>query len=121
MLLAADIQSGFDKLSTQDQQICETIVQLAYQVNPSLQNRIQWKAPTFTLNDNWHHWLFSITKTKKGITVTFHKGWLLEDPEKVLCGDGAHLRVLRFTDPAEIKAEILTKLISSAIRHQLDM
>jgi hypothetical protein len=121
MILTAEVQSIFDQLSAQEQEIFKTIVHLAEGVNPALQNRIQWKKPTFTLNDNWHHWIFSVVKTQKGITISFHKGWLLEDPEKALAGDGAHLRLMRFTDSAEIKNEILTNLISSAIRHQLDM
>jgi hypothetical protein len=121
MIITAEVQYVLNDLSEQERKVFETIIQLAYEVNPSLQNRIQWKSPTFTLNNNWHHWIFSITTTQKGITVTFHKGWLLEDPQKVLSGDGAHLRALRFTDTGQIKTEILANLIRNAIHHQLDM
>lgn len=121
MSLAPDVQRARDGLSGKEQAVFDTVVSIAYEVNPSFQNRMQWKVPTFTLKDNWHHWVFSLSKTKMGITLTFHKGWLLDDPRRVLGGDGKHLRMLRFADVVEIKKGILESLIRSAIRHQTDM
>lgn len=121
MALASEVQRVYDGFSEQEQEIFNTIVSIAYKINPSFQNRIQWKVPTFTLNDNWHHWIFNLAKTKSGMTLTFHKGWLLEDPKKMLSGDGKHLRMLRFTHANEIKKEILKNLLQSAIRHQTEM
>ena len=121
MTIIAEVEQIVDGLSDQEKAIFDTVVNIACKVDPSFQNRIQWKVPTFTLNDNWHHWIFSLAKTKKGMTVTFHKGWLLDDPEEALLGEGPHLRMLRFLTPGEIKKKILADLIRSAIQHQLDM
>ncbi len=121
MPLAPDVQRIRDALSRQEQEIFDAVVSIAGKVNPSFQNRMQWQKPTFTLNDNWHHWIFSLSKTKMGMTLTFHKGWLLEDPQKVLTGDGKHLRMLRFTEVAQIRKNAVKELIREAIRHQLDL
>src|SRR5512135_1249432 len=96
MQLSPDVQAVFEKFSDQDKSIIDRLVDLVTQVEPGFQNRIQWGVPTFTLHDNWHHWIFSLRKTKAGVTVLFHKGWLLADPQAALTGEGAHGRMLRF-------------------------
>jgi hypothetical protein len=55
MALALEVQHIHDNLSAQDQEIFDELVSIACKVDPSFQNRIQWKVPAFTLNDNWHH------------------------------------------------------------------
>jgi hypothetical protein len=121
MVLDPDVQRLRDGLSGKDQEVFDTVVSLAYDVNPSFQNRLQWKVPTFTLNNDWHHWIFSLAKTKMNLTMTFHKGWLLDDPSEELSGDGKHLRMLRFAGVDQIKGDVLQSLMRSAIRHQKDM
>ena len=88
MPLTPEVQRVYGNLSAQEQEIFDGVVSLAEKVDPSFQNRMQWQKPTFTLNSNWHHWIFSLSKTKMGMTLTFHKGWLLDDPQKILSGDG---------------------------------
>ena len=120
-MLTADVQHVRDHLSEQEQAIFDAIVNLAYKVKPSFQNRMQWQKLTFTLKDNWHHWVFSLSKTKLGMTLTFHKGWLLDDPHNILSGDGKHLRMSRFTAVDQIQKDLLEKLFGEAIEHQLDL
>ena len=121
MALTPDVQRVRDSLSASEQEIFDAVVSLAEKVDPAFQSRIQWQKPTFTLNDNWHHWIFSLSKTKMGMTLTFNKGWLLEDPQKILSGDGKHLRMLRFTSVTEIEKDTVEKLIRQAIQHQLEL
>lgn len=121
MTLESVVQSVRDRLSKTDQEIFDLVVNTAEKAHPAFQNRMQWQKPTFTLNDNWHHWIFSLNKTKAGMTVTFHKGWLLEDPQKRLSGEGKHLRMLRFTSASQIETACLEKLFREAIKHQLDL
>jgi hypothetical protein len=121
MRLVSGVQQIHDSLSEQDRKLFDALVSIAEEVDPSFQNRVQWQKPTFTLNDNWHHWIFSLDKTKAGMTLTFHKGWLLDDPQKILSGDGKHLRMLRFKDVAQIQKKAVKDLIHEAIRCQLDL
>lgn len=121
MMLVSDVQSVRERLSGQDQDIFDHVARLAYEVDPSFQNRMQWQKPTFTLNNNWHHWIFSLSKTKMGMTLAFHKGWLLDDPQRLLSGDGKHLRMLRFKDTGEVREDAVKELIREAIKHQLDL
>ena len=71
MILTPDIQRIRDSLSDQEQEIFDTVVRIAGKVNAAFQNKMQWQKPTFTLSDNWHHWIFSLAKTKMGITMSF--------------------------------------------------
>ena len=121
MALTPDVQRVRDSLSASEQEIFDAVVSLAEKVDPSFQSRIQWQKPTFTLNDNWHHWIFSLAKTKMGMTLSFHKGWLLDDPGRLLCGDGRHLRMIRFAAVGQIQKARLAELFREAIEHQLDL
>jgi hypothetical protein len=103
------------------QAIFDRLTSIAQSVHPAMQNAIKWHVPTFTIAKNWHHWLFSITQTRKGISLTFHKGWLLVDPTHSLLGDGKHLRHLLFTDVEQINDHILAALIAEAVLHQLEL
>jgi len=114
----ADYRSALppDQLATFDQ-----LAALARAVTPSLQAAIKWRVPTFTVNGNWHHWLFRLASTKNGLSLTFHKGWLLADPQRVLQGAGPHLRQILFTGPEQLRPDVIAALMREAIRHQLEM
>jgi hypothetical protein len=52
-------------------------------VDPRLNQAIKWGRLTFAIQGNWHHWLCSIAVTKRTSNLVFHKGVLLEDPERM--------------------------------------
>lgn len=121
MEINADVLKYRSTVSSTHQVIFDQLAAIAHQIAPDMQNAIKWRVPTFTLNGNWHHWLFSISQTKKGVTLNFHKGWLLADPEQVLQGDGKHLRQLVFTLPEQVREEVVANLMREAIRHQTEV
>jgi hypothetical protein len=108
-------------MTSPNQAIFDRITEIAQSENPAIQNAIKWRKPTFTISSNWHHWLFSIAQTKKGITLTFHKGRLLADPEQVLQSSANFMRHILFTDVLQIREQVVARLIEEAIRHQIDM
>ena len=121
MTPTADVKQYRDALTATDKQTFDSLIAIAYRVNPAFQNSVRWKAPTFTLGDNWHHWLFSITKTKGGIVLTFHKGALLRDEQGILEGSGKYMRKIVYKDVSGIDETAIAGLLREAIKHQIDM
>lgn len=121
MPLSPDVLVYRAGMTPAHQVIFDRLVEIAYGVEPGLQSAIKWRTPTFTVNGNWHHWLFSLAETKKGVSLNFHKGWLLADPSRSLQGEGRHMRQLLFTDITQIQANIVAGFVEEALRHQLEM
>ena len=114
----ADVRTA---MASDEGAIFDRLVEIAEKVSPAIQNALRWNAPTFTLADNWHHWLFSINATKLGVTLTFHKGWLLDDPRHALQGTGKHMRMLRFKSCTDIDEGVIVGLIGEAVKHHTDL
>lgn len=81
---------------------------------------IKWRRLTFTVDGNWHHWLCATAVTKRGVSLMFHKGALLDDPDLLLRGEGRYLRQVPFEDAVENPGGI-TGLVGEAVAHQSDM
>ena len=77
---------------------------------------IKWKNLTFAKNENFHHWLCSISITKKFVGLNFHFGGLLEDPNNLFTtGTSKFLRKLEFKDTAEIKSDVINDFLNQAV------
>jgi hypothetical protein len=88
--------------------------------DPGLSEAIKWGRLTFTVADNWHHWVCAVAVTKRGVSLMLHKGALLDDPLGLLQGEGRYLRQLPFAVAAD-HAEAVTDVVRSAITRQTDM
>lgn len=79
-----------------------------------VEETIKWKSPTFMFKGN----IASFMKAKKLVTLMFHKGAEIHDPNRLLEGDGKEARVARFYDmnDVEAKKEALEKVIQEWIR-----
>lgn len=81
---------------------------------------MKWGRLTFTVNGDWHHWLCGIASSKRGTRLVFHKGALLEDPDRVLTGAGRYTREV----PAAVALDrptTVAALVHSAVVHRTDM
>jgi hypothetical protein len=81
---------------------------------------IKWHRLTFTVDDNWHHWLCAIAVTKRGVNLMFHKGALLADPHARLRGEGRYLRQLTYADAVTHPGDV-AELVREAIAHQTEL
>jgi hypothetical protein len=81
---------------------------------------IKWGQLTFTVDGDWHHWLCAVAVTRRGVSLKFHKGSLLDDPAGILEGEGRYLRQLPH-DRAAADPEAVTALVRQAIARQTDM
>jgi hypothetical protein len=101
--------------------IASLIINLALEVNPEFDCEIKWDQITFTLNQNWHHWIFSISEARRGVNISFHKGALLKDPRKIFKGTGSHLRTVKYEYPEMVDPSYLKTMITQAIDRQTDL
>ena len=77
---------------------------------------MKWKSLTFAKNEDFHHWLCSISITKKFIGLNFHFGGLLEDPDSLfITGTSKFLRKLEYRETAEIKSDVIEEFLTQAV------
>jgi hypothetical protein len=88
--------------------------------DPRMSEAVKWRRLTFTVDDNWHHWLCAVAVGKQGVSLMFHKGALLDDPQQVLEGEGRYLRRIPF-DVAVRNPQAVTACVRQAIVHQTDL
>jgi hypothetical protein len=104
-----------------NKEIASLIINLASEINPEFDCEIKWDQITFTLNQNWHHWIFSVSEARHGVTVSFHKGALLKDPRKIFKGAGSHLRTIKYEYQEMIDPSYLKALIIQAVEKQTEL
>lgn len=63
---------------------------------------IKWQAPTFIYKGNIASFF---PKSKKAVSLMFHKGASIPDPSGLLEGDGDVSRVARFTDDGDLDSK----------------
>ena len=83
--------------------------------DPSVSEAIKWQAPTFNYRGNIASFF---PKSKKTVTLMFHLGATIADPEGLLEGDGAVSRVARFADAADL--EVKRSALQAIIRAWVD-
>ena len=71
---------------------------------------VKWQAPTFVFHGNIASFY---PRSKKAVSLMFHTGATLPDPEGILGGTGDTTRVARFRDADDLdaKAEALRGLV----------
>jgi hypothetical protein len=97
----------------------EEVAALVSGVDPRLTQAVKWGRLTFAVDDNWHHWLCGIAVTSKRDSLVFHKGVLLDDPERLLTGTGRYVRQLPLAG-ARQHPDAVARLVRSAIEHETD-
>lgn len=82
-----------------------------------LEETIKWSSPTFMYKGNIASFFMN---AKKFVSLMFHKGAMINDPNGLLEGDGKESRVARFNDMEDIarKKEALQSVIREWIKMQ---
>ena len=82
--------------------------------DPRVEETIKWKAPTFMFEGNIASFF---PRAKRTVTLMFHTGASLPNPDGLLEGDGETSRVARFEDAAdlEMKRAALQRLVRAWI------
>ena len=115
-----DVEEWLHKWSPAQQEQARNLAAAVHGADEAVVEAIKWRRLTFTVDDNWHHWLCAISVTKDGVSLVFHKGSLLEDSAGLLQGDGRYLRQISY-EQAKAHPEAVTALVREAIGHQTEM
>lgn len=81
-----------------------------------LQSAIKWRQLTYAVNGDFHHWICAIAVARKQVTLNFHFGALLADPEGAFRqGTSKFMRMLDYTAPAAVDAGIIARRVTEAV------
>lgn len=120
MNLPPDVVSFLAELDPVRRSAAETFVDLVLSSAPRFQLAMKWNRPTFTVDGNWHHWVCAVQPSKGRVSLEFHKGVLLDDPNSILVGDGKYLRRFTVNGKDAINPK-LVPIIRDAVAKQTDM
>ena len=118
---APEVAEHIAKEAPHHQEVIRALMDAIFQTDPGIEEAIKWNRITFTVGGNWHHWLCGIDVTKRGVTLMFHKGVLLNDPSGVLQGTGRYLRQIKPDSVTDINKDAVIALVRHAIDKQTDM
>ncbi len=95
----------------------QMVRQIILATDDKIEETIKWSSPTFMYKGNIASFFLN---AKKFVSLMFHKGATIEDPNGLLEGDGKEGRVARFEDAADIekKKAALQAVILEWIRMQ---
>ena len=82
--------------------------ELIHQVVPETSEAIKWSRPHFSMGRRPVCYLGGF---QKHVTLAFHDGRMLNDPDKILLGSGKQMKYLKFRSMDELDEEKLRKWI----------
>jgi len=95
-----------------------TVIALDHAIRESaeLDTAIKWGKLTYAAAGDFHHWICAMSVSKKQVTLAFHFGGLLPDPEGSFReGASKFLRMLDFDSPASVDMALVARTISDAL------
>ncbi len=92
----------------------QRVREIVLSTDPRIGEAIKWKSPTFMYKGNIASFFMN---AKKFVSLMFHKGASINDPNGLLEGEGKEARVARFIDLEDIenKKEALQAVIKTWI------
>ena len=82
--------------------------EIIHEVVPEATEAIKWSRPHFSLG---RRHVCYIGAFKKHVTLAFHDGRMLNDPDKILLGSGKQMKYLKFTSMEDLDEDILRRWI----------
>ncbi len=96
--------------ATEDQRVLlEEIRQLIHESNPGTTEAIKWGMPVFAKNKDYTYLRYA----KKHLTLGFYNFERIEDPDKLLEGNGKTMRHIKIKKKEDIKADLIGKWLKS--------
>jgi hypothetical protein len=107
-----DVDAWFDAYANPQKDLVKAVRDVILDADPRIEEAIKWQAPTFTYKGNLASFY---PKSTKHVSLMFHTGALLPDPDGLLEGEGETSRVARFADADDLaaKADALRRLVAA--------
>lgn len=81
-----------------------------------VESAIKWQKLTYAVNGDFHHWICAVTVTKKQVSLNFHFGALLADPEGLFRqGTSKFMRMLDYPSAEAVDADLIAGRVLEAI------
>lgn len=94
------VDAWFEKYDNPQKELVQRVREIILSVDGKIEEDIKWQAPTFGYKGNIASFF---PKAKKNVSLMFHTGASIEDPEGLLEGDGETSRVARFMDAKDVE------------------
>lgn len=93
-----------------------TAIDAAVRAVAPLDSIIRWRQLLYGLDGDFHHWICSVAVSKSRVTVNFHFGGLLPDPEHAFrAGSSKFGRMLDFDDEGDVDAGLIGRRVADAV------
>ena len=98
------------------QEIIRKLIEIVIESNPELACAIKWQQLTFALNNDFHHWICAIKKTKSSVNLNFHFGsYLIDNSNLLIAQTSKFLRQMKFCQINELNKAVITDFVQQAI------
>jgi hypothetical protein len=96
------VAAWFEDYDNPQKDLVLAVREVVLGADPRVTETIKWKAPTFVYRGNIASFY---PKSKQHVSLMFHAGASLPDPDGLLEGDGDTSRVARFLDADDLAAK----------------
>ncbi|HEX9804809.1 MAG TPA: DUF1801 domain-containing protein [Candidatus Dojkabacteria bacterium] len=110
------VDEWFEKYENPLKDLVAKVREIILNVDERIEEDVKWQAPTFMYKGNIASFF---PKSKKNVSLMFHKGASIEDPEGLLEGEGKTSKVARFMDVEDLKSK--TNALQKVIRNWISM
>jgi hypothetical protein len=109
-----EVDAWFETYTNPQKELVQAVREVILDADPRMSEAIKWQAPTFMYKGNMASFY---PKTTKHVSLMFHTGASLPDPEGLLEGEGETSRVVRFLDADDLaaKTDALRALVAAWI------
>jgi len=96
--------------------IVDALVQAMGRAAQPLSVAVKWGRLTFAAQGDFHHWLCGIAITKRAVSLQFHFGGLLDDPDgHLIVGSSRFLRKIDFHTAEEVDSDAVLGFVNQAL------
>jgi hypothetical protein len=71
---APDVEGWLRQWSDDLQAAVRGFADTVHDADPRITESVKWRRLTFTVEDNWHHWLCAVGVTRRRVSMLLHKG-----------------------------------------------
>ncbi len=97
-----EVDAWFESYENPQKDLVQAVREVILDADPRVTEAIKWKAPTFMYAGNIASFY---PKSSKHVSLMFHAGASLPDPDGLLDGEGDTSRVARFDSAEDLSAK----------------
>ncbi len=112
-----DVVESFSAgLSLERRAIVDRLASAILDTRHPLTAAIKWRQLTFAVEGDYHHWICGVVVSKAAVSLAFHFGGLLDDPEgRFRIGSSKFGRRLDYHAPDEVDDVVVQRFVDEAV------